>query len=163
MSRIQSWNEIVDSMDVRLSKWKMKTLSIGERLTLLKSVLGSRSIYHTSIFKVPMKRVPRGGVEQTQLADLLIKVEGVSLVNMNDMWVWSLEGSGDFYVASVRKLIDDKRLPDVSSKARWIKAVPINVNVYAWKVRLDWLPTIINISRRGMDIESHYKGFREAM
>ena len=77
------------------------------------------------------RRAPMGGVEQSQFADLLIKVEGVSLVNMNNRWVWSLEGSGDFSVASVRKLIDDKRLPKVSSKTRWIKAVPIKVNVHA--------------------------------
>ncbi|GJY05566.1 RNA-directed DNA polymerase, eukaryota [Tanacetum coccineum] len=245
MSRIQSWHEIVDYMVMRLSKWKMKTLSIGGRLTLLKSVLGSMPIYHMSIYKVPMKVLPRmesirchflrgvdlcgkksiwvkwknvlvskekgglgvsslyvlnravmfkwiwlfitqssslwarvikaihgddgkiafwedvwrdnvafkhryprlyalescksidvaiklahitmdysfrlaprGGVEQSQFVDLMIKVEGVSLVNMNDRWVWSLEGSGDFSVASVRKLIDDKRLPEVSSKTR---------------------------------------------
>ncbi|GJW13202.1 RNA-directed DNA polymerase, eukaryota [Tanacetum coccineum] len=55
MSRIRSWNEIIDSMVVRLSKWKMKTSSIGGRLTLLKSVLGSTPIFHMSIFKVPMK------------------------------------------------------------------------------------------------------------
>ncbi|GJS91827.1 RNA-directed DNA polymerase, eukaryota, reverse transcriptase zinc-binding domain protein [Tanacetum coccineum] len=54
MSRIQSWNEVVDSVTAQLSKWKMKTLSIGGRLTLLKSVLGSMPIYHMSIFKVPM-------------------------------------------------------------------------------------------------------------
>nr|GEY68711.1 RNA-directed DNA polymerase, eukaryota, reverse transcriptase zinc-binding domain protein [Tanacetum cinerariifolium] len=59
MSRIQSWNEIVDNMAMRLSKWKMNTLSITERLTLLKSVLGSISIYHMSIFKVPMKVLHR--------------------------------------------------------------------------------------------------------
>ncbi|GJX40177.1 RNA-directed DNA polymerase, eukaryota, reverse transcriptase zinc-binding domain protein [Tanacetum coccineum] len=79
---------------------------------------------------------------------------GFSLVSMNDRWVWSLEGSGDFSVALIRKLIDDKRLPDVSSKTRWIKAVPIKVNVHAWNVRLDCLPTRINISRRGIDIDS---------
>ncbi|GJR44697.1 hypothetical protein Tco_1312800 [Tanacetum coccineum] len=39
MSRIKSWDEIVKKMLARLSKWKMKTLSIGGRLTLLKSVL----------------------------------------------------------------------------------------------------------------------------
>ncbi|GKG04952.1 hypothetical protein Tco_0315339, partial [Tanacetum coccineum] len=39
MSRTQSWNEIVNNILERLSKWKMKTLSIGGRLTLLKSVL----------------------------------------------------------------------------------------------------------------------------
>nr|GEX65242.1 RNA-directed DNA polymerase, eukaryota, reverse transcriptase zinc-binding domain protein [Tanacetum cinerariifolium] len=44
-----------DSRIVRQSKWKMKTLSIWGRLTLLKSVLGSMLIYHISIFKVPMK------------------------------------------------------------------------------------------------------------
>ncbi|GKB15173.1 RNA-directed DNA polymerase, eukaryota [Tanacetum coccineum] len=73
---------------------------------------------------------------------------------MRDRWVWSLEGLGDFSVVSVRKLIDDKMLPEVSLKTRWSKAVPIKVNVLAWKVRIDGLPTRLNISRRGMDIES---------
>ncbi|GJZ84117.1 RNA-directed DNA polymerase, eukaryota [Tanacetum coccineum] len=324
MYRIQSWNEIVDRVAARLSKWKMKTLSIGGRLTLLKSVLGSIPIYHMSIFKVPMKvlhriesvrchffngsdrlekkpiwvkwksvlaskekgglgvsslyalnrallfkwvwrfftqdsslwarvikaihgtdgkigksaksiypsvwldivheveklkghgidlmsyiqkklgngantyfweeiwcgdvefkkmfprlyaleacknlsvasklsqscldfsfrRAPRGGVEQAQLADMLSKLDGVSLVNSSDRWRWSLVGSGDFSVASVRKLIDDKTLPEVSTKTRWIKVVPIKVNIHAWKVRLDGLPTRLNISRRGLDIDS---------
>ncbi|GJU52083.1 RNA-directed DNA polymerase, eukaryota, reverse transcriptase zinc-binding domain protein [Tanacetum coccineum] len=59
MSRLQSWNEIVESMATRLSKWKLKTLSIGGRLTLLKSVLGAIPIYHMSIFKVPLTVLQR--------------------------------------------------------------------------------------------------------
>ncbi|GKB52775.1 hypothetical protein Tco_0903528 [Tanacetum coccineum] len=55
MSRIKSWDEIVDKLQSRLSKWKMKTLSIGGRLTLLKSMLGSTPIYYISMFKVPSK------------------------------------------------------------------------------------------------------------
>ena len=55
MTRIQSWNEIFDNVFARLSKWKMKTLSIGGRLTLLKSVIGSIPIYNMSIFKVTVK------------------------------------------------------------------------------------------------------------
>ncbi|GKC15373.1 hypothetical protein Tco_1012155, partial [Tanacetum coccineum] len=54
MSRIKSWDEVIDKMVNRLSKWKMKTLSIRGRLTLLKAVFGSIPIYHMSIFKVPM-------------------------------------------------------------------------------------------------------------
>nr|GEW52822.1 retrovirus-related Pol polyprotein from transposon TNT 1-94 [Tanacetum cinerariifolium] len=65
-----------------------------------------------------------------------------------DVTVWSLEGSGDFSVASVRKLIDDKMLPEVATKTRLVNVVPIKVNVHAWKVRLDYLPMRFNISRR---------------
>ncbi|GKB94151.1 RNA-directed DNA polymerase, eukaryota, partial [Tanacetum coccineum] len=56
--------------------------------------------------------------------------------------------------ASIRKLIDEFTLSEVSSSTRWIKAVPIKVNVLAWKIKLDNLPTRLNISRRGMDIDS---------
>ncbi|GKE09750.1 RNA-directed DNA polymerase, eukaryota [Tanacetum coccineum] len=100
------------------------------------------------------RRAPRGGVEQSQLAVMLANLDGVSLVNMRDRWRWSLEGSGKFSLASVRKLIDDKTLPEVSAKSRWIEIVPIKVNIHAWKVRLDCLPTILNISRRSLDIDS---------
>ncbi|GKB60955.1 RNA-directed DNA polymerase, eukaryota, reverse transcriptase zinc-binding domain protein [Tanacetum coccineum] len=55
MYQIKSWDEIVDKLQSRLSKWKMKTLSIGGRLTLLKSMLGSTPIYYMSMFKVPSK------------------------------------------------------------------------------------------------------------
>ena len=55
MSRVQAWQEVVEKVKTRLSKWKMKTLSIGGRLTLLKSVLGSIPIFHMSMFRVPSK------------------------------------------------------------------------------------------------------------
>ncbi|GJV12474.1 RNA-directed DNA polymerase, eukaryota [Tanacetum coccineum] len=54
MSRIISWDEFISKVSSRLSKWKLKNLSIGGRLTLLKSVLTSIPLYHMSIYKVPM-------------------------------------------------------------------------------------------------------------
>ncbi|GJV00941.1 hypothetical protein Tco_1330211 [Tanacetum coccineum] len=199
MSRTQYWNDIINHLTTRLSKWKMKTLSIGGRLTLLKSVLGTIPIHHLSLFKAPMqvlrrmesiishffngidhkdkkpnpaknitvsekmshvnlafsfRRNPQGGIEHSQFTDLVTRLEGFVQVEMRDRWVWSKEGLGDFSVASVRKMIDDRWLPNVSTKTLWSNVVPIKTNVHAWKVRLDCLPTRLNISRRGMDIES---------
>nr|GFB65270.1 RNA-directed DNA polymerase, eukaryota [Tanacetum cinerariifolium] len=53
MSLIRSWDETLDKLNKRLSIWKLKTLSIGGRLSLIKSVLGSTPIYNMSLFKVP--------------------------------------------------------------------------------------------------------------
>ncbi|GKD68870.1 RNA-directed DNA polymerase, eukaryota [Tanacetum coccineum] len=53
MSLVKAWDETVTKLRKRLSKWKLKTLSIGGRLTLLKSVLGFTPIYNMSLFKVP--------------------------------------------------------------------------------------------------------------
>ncbi|GJV31704.1 hypothetical protein Tco_1392104 [Tanacetum coccineum] len=66
----------------------------------------------------------------------------------SDRWFWSLEGSGEFSVASIRRLIDDQRLLTVDSKTLWIKSVPLKVNILAWKIKLEALPTRFNISRR---------------
>ncbi|GJS48564.1 hypothetical protein Tco_0598685 [Tanacetum coccineum] len=48
-----SLDDVILKLQSRLSKWKAKTLSIGGRLTLLKSVLGASPLYNMSIFKVP--------------------------------------------------------------------------------------------------------------
>ncbi|GJY05304.1 putative RNA-directed DNA polymerase, eukaryota, reverse transcriptase zinc-binding domain protein [Tanacetum coccineum] len=53
MSQKLSWAPIIQKIQSRLSKWKAKTLSIGGRFTLLKSVLGASPIYSMSIYKVP--------------------------------------------------------------------------------------------------------------
>ncbi|GJW27992.1 RNA-directed DNA polymerase, eukaryota [Tanacetum coccineum] len=324
MHRLQSWEDIVDRVRRRLSKWKMKMLSIGGRLTLIKSVLGSMPIFHMSMFKVPtgilrilesirgkffnghetyckkaswvqwnkvlapkvigglgisslyalnrgllfkwvwrffahestlwsrvvkaihgddgnidgvsrkgvntcwtsiinevkvlankginlmsfmqkkmgnglstlfwedgwceggkfkerfprayalenlkritvgskltqpclthsFRRIPRGGLEESQVEELSKVVQTVELNNSQDKWSWSLNTVGEYTVASARYLIDVRLLPKGELKTRWIRYVPIKVNTFAWKVMTNSIPTRFNISRRGIDIES---------
>nr|GEU42597.1 RNA-directed DNA polymerase, eukaryota, reverse transcriptase zinc-binding domain protein [Tanacetum cinerariifolium] len=78
-------------------------------------------------------RIPRGGIEQVQFIELQRFTEGIVFANSRDRWSWSLEGSGVFSVASIRRIIDDKFLPAFSSKTRWVSMVPIKVNIIAWK------------------------------
>ncbi|GKD43199.1 hypothetical protein Tco_1267844 [Tanacetum coccineum] len=53
MSRIANWQVLIDRFKARLSGWKVNLLSIGGRLTLIKSVLWCHGIYYFFIFKVP--------------------------------------------------------------------------------------------------------------
>nr|GEZ95080.1 RNA-directed DNA polymerase, eukaryota, reverse transcriptase zinc-binding domain protein [Tanacetum cinerariifolium] len=243
MSRVQAWHEVVEKVKTRLSKCKMKTLSIRGRRTLLKSVLGFIPIFHMSIFRVPSKvlqilesirdsiwtkvittihgvngnvnssggkadrscwlaivdevrvlhkkgvyvfdfmnlklgngemvkfwldRWFEGGIlkdlfprmfalenmKETQFSKLVELVQSISLMPINDCWVWNLESSGEFSVATIRRIIDETRFPNIGDTTRRVKYVPIKVNSLAWIIRCDVLPTRMNLSRRGIDIQA---------
>ncbi|GJV50353.1 RNA-directed DNA polymerase, eukaryota, reverse transcriptase zinc-binding domain protein [Tanacetum coccineum] len=53
MKSIASWKMLIDHFRSRLSTWKASLLSIGGRLTLIKSVLGSLGIYYLLVFRAP--------------------------------------------------------------------------------------------------------------
>ncbi|GJY52216.1 reverse transcriptase domain-containing protein [Tanacetum coccineum] len=257
MSKVKSWDEVTLKLSGYLSKWKLNTLSIGGRLTLIKFVLTSILLYYMSIFKVPIgvlnklesirrnffngvdgsvrkttwirwnkvlaskkkrglgfitaihgvkgaldvtnlpirrkvgngedtefwediwlndvalkvkfpsiyalkldknvnvadkkkaldlsfRRTPRGGVEEEQFKALHLCITDLLLSQTRDRWVWSLNSLGEFSVKSVRNYIDDILLPKVSVPTRWVKVMPIKVNIFAWRVWLDNLPTRYN-------------------
>ncbi|GJZ17316.1 RNA-directed DNA polymerase, eukaryota [Tanacetum coccineum] len=207
MSRIQSWNEIIDRVTARLSKWKMKTLSIGGRLTLLKSVLGKKpiwvkwksvlsskekgclgvsSLYALRLSKQSMELMEKIGknvkpVYPSIWLDIIHEVEkvkehGIDLVsyihkklgNGANTSFWEEIWRGDvefkklyprlYALEAIKNVTVASKLSQtnlVSSFRRVPRGdVPIKVNIHAWKVRLDCLSTKLNISRRGLDIDS---------
>nr|GEX23399.1 RNA-directed DNA polymerase, eukaryota [Tanacetum cinerariifolium] len=289
MSSIRAWDETVNKLKLRLSSWKLKTFSIGGRLTLLKSVLGSTPIYNMSLFKVPkavlksMESIRRnffngirdgekkiawvswskvfasksnGGLgvfsfyalnrgllfkwiwrflsrDQSLWSQVIhalhgsntstfsasysslwssiikecnaVKSQGLDLIshckirvgngmstsfwhdqwlgdsclrlsyprlfalennklsriydldtvvlsNMGDRRFWDLNGDGCFRVKDVRRMLDDMLLPKSDVPSRWVKQIPIKVNVLAWKISMDRLPTRVNLHRRGVQV-----------
>ncbi|GJX65365.1 RNA-directed DNA polymerase, eukaryota [Tanacetum coccineum] len=263
MARIRSWDEIVDKVHSRLSKWKMNTLSIGGRMTLLKSVLSSTPIYYMSMFKVPSQVLKclegirrkffigadskenkmswfkwsrvlaskdKGGIGVSSLfalnRALLFKwvwrfhnnrnalwsrfiramhgnnggldkgskvsytsiwknitievnrlrnkgVDLLSFMNKKKITVATKMNHNDVGFSLRRSPRDGVEMEQFSSlnaflegtvlsvdirgsshKTRWIKVVPIKINILAWKVRYDFLPTRLNLSRRGIEIQS---------
>ncbi|GJR80368.1 RNA-directed DNA polymerase, eukaryota [Tanacetum coccineum] len=234
MSRIKAWDNVINNVLRRLSKWKMKSLSIGGRLSLLKAVLGSPPLYYMSMFKVPIQVLKKlesicchffNGVDPNVQKMTFVKWNNVlaskekgglgvprfyglnralifqwiwrfrsqnnslwsrvikalhgadgalgskpcyssnsseitqiihSLQNkgMLDRWRWTLSGDGEFSVSSIRCFIGDKTLATVGPKTRWNKYVPSKVNILAWRIKHDFLPTCLNISRRGIELDS---------
>ncbi|GJS13886.1 RNA-directed DNA polymerase, eukaryota [Tanacetum coccineum] len=294
MTRHKAWDDVILKLQSRLSKWKAKTLSIGGRLTLLKSVLGASPLYNMSIFKVPkgvlkgvlaskkkgglgvssyfalnralllkwvwrfvsqddslwfrviqavhgdkidshsvrkvsiwssilkevqvlkssgfdflsycskrigdgqstsfwketwmgdiplcelcprlfaldsapnicvaakmagpldtsFRRSVRGGVEQQEFSDLSSFLNSVVLSTSNDRWYFSLSSSGEFSVKDTRLAIDDLVLPSHSEPTRWVKLIPIKINVFMWRARRGCLPTRYNLVQKGVILES---------
>nr|GEY27378.1 RNA-directed DNA polymerase, eukaryota [Tanacetum cinerariifolium] len=145
ISLVKGWDESIAKLKKKLSKWKLKTLSVGGRLTVLKAVLGSTPIYNMSLFKVPkqvgnglrtnfwndpwigdtlLKHLfPRLGEESHQLSLLTNLLDTVILSNMEDRWFFDLNGDGRFCVKDVRCLLDDVFLPKAEVPTRWIKSI----------------------------------------
>ncbi|GJU48302.1 RNA-directed DNA polymerase, eukaryota [Tanacetum coccineum] len=95
-----------------------------------------------------------GGIESTQLSDIMSILGSVILSSNEDRYFWDLNGDGDFRVKDVRNLIDETFLPKDVSPTRWVKSIPIKVNIFAWKVSLDRLPTRFNLVSRGVPVPS---------
>ncbi|GJZ50409.1 RNA-directed DNA polymerase, eukaryota [Tanacetum coccineum] len=96
----------------------------------------------------------RGGIESQQLSLLHDLISSTLLSNVEDRWVWNLNGSGLFRVSDIRNLVDETFLPKDEVATRWIKYIPIKINIFAWKVRLDRLPTRLNLVHRGVQVTS---------
>ena len=65
-----------------------------------------------------------------------------------------MNGDGEFRVKDIRKLLDDVFLPKDEVPTRWVKVIPIKINIFAWKVSLDRLPTRENLAQRGVSVPS---------
>ncbi|GJX57709.1 RNA-directed DNA polymerase, eukaryota [Tanacetum coccineum] len=98
------------------------------------------------------RRSPRSGIEEEKLLLLISNTSSVILPNISDRWSWLLDPSGDFSVKSTREFIDDYMLPKTDVPSRWVKSIPIKINIFAWRVSLDKLPTRLNLSLRGIGI-----------
>ncbi|GKA26110.1 RNA-directed DNA polymerase, eukaryota [Tanacetum coccineum] len=103
-----------------------------------------------SSLRASFRRPIRDGVERQQWMDILHVIDSVTLSSSSDRWSCDLNGEGTFRVKDIRLVLDDIYLPALSVETRWVRYVPIKVNVFAWRARLDRLPTRLNLSKRGI-------------
>nr|GFA78038.1 RNA-directed DNA polymerase, eukaryota [Tanacetum cinerariifolium] len=94
------------------------------------------------------RRSPRGGAVKVQLEEVSKLIGSIELIEEQDKWVWNLKGDGVFKVASARRFRDEGLSEMEGVQTRWVKLVPIKVNVLAWRLALNKLPTRFNMSGR---------------
>nr|GEV37581.1 RNA-directed DNA polymerase, eukaryota [Tanacetum cinerariifolium] len=188
MSRIASRNEVIDSMRIRFSRWKVLRNMESIRARFFNGIDTKSKKLSWVRWRNVMASKNNGGLGLSSLfalnRALLFKWvwRFISQKNLFGLGycikvlaprIYALEMRKDISVESKlshdglefslrrtprvvenRKVIDDNTLPKSMSKTRWVKVVPIKVNVHAWKVQTDGLPTRFNLSHRCMEIES---------
>nr|GFA25007.1 RNA-directed DNA polymerase, eukaryota [Tanacetum cinerariifolium] len=99
------------------------------------------------------RRQIRDGIERQQCMDLISVLDCVILSPAKDRWICDINGDGLFRVKDIRSSIDSILLPSDDISTRWVKYVPIKINVFVWRARLNRLPTHVNLDRRGVIID----------
>nr|GEZ71526.1 RNA-directed DNA polymerase, eukaryota [Tanacetum cinerariifolium] len=112
------------------------------------SKLGSSSV------DVSFRRSVRDGEERQQWDDLKSVLGSVTLSASKDRWICDLNGDDVFRVKEVRTILHDIFLPSAVDATRWVKYIPIKINIFAWRARLDRLLTRSNVVRRGVVLDS---------
>nr|GEU90646.1 RNA-directed DNA polymerase, eukaryota [Tanacetum cinerariifolium] len=67
----------------------------------------------------------------------------------NKMAANVISGNGSFNVKDIRNTLDDMLLPSWPESTRWVKSIPIKINVLTWRARCDCLPTRSNLIHKG--------------
>nr|GEW51031.1 RNA-directed DNA polymerase, eukaryota [Tanacetum cinerariifolium] len=86
------------------------------------------------------RRSVRRGIELVQFNELRAILKSVSLSHSHDMWIYNASSDGSFRVKDIRNLIDDLILSSGSVPTKWMKYVPIKINIFVWRARRDCLP-----------------------
>nr|GEX13776.1 RNA-directed DNA polymerase, eukaryota, reverse transcriptase zinc-binding domain protein [Tanacetum cinerariifolium] len=97
-----------------------------------------------------LRHEPRGGSESAQLNALKDAIGNVCLSDKKDSWTWSLDCCNNFFVASVRYMVDSQILVVDSSTTRWNRFISIKVNVFLWRLNLNRLHSRVNLDRKDL-------------
>ena len=105
-------------------------------------------------FNWAWRREVRSGPEETQLVSLVDLLKEFNPSVEADSWKFTINTPHIFSVSAMRKHIDIQILDTSGSKVRWNKNTPIKINIFAWRLVINRLPTRHNLDLRGVDLDS---------
>lgn len=77
-------------------------------------------------------------------------------MEVSDVWKWAFDKKDDFSVNCLSKLIDNHLLSCGCSGRvfTWNKWILKNLNIFNWWVKNDRLPHLVNLNKRGIEVNS---------
>ncbi|GJS65324.1 RNA-directed DNA polymerase, eukaryota [Tanacetum coccineum] len=161
-SRRKAWDEIIGKVSNRLSKWKIKTLSVGCNpvgIVFIAVLYGNVLLLFTQVrcpvYYLELYLVRAHSLSAKRSFPRLYALElkkGITVADklIDASFVASFRRNPRGGVEEEQTFIDDILLPFVVDVTRWVKVVPIKVNILAWKVC--WLssPRGLNFHFRGL-------------
>ncbi|GKC12361.1 RNA-directed DNA polymerase, eukaryota, reverse transcriptase zinc-binding domain protein [Tanacetum coccineum] len=100
------------------------------------------------------RRPINGGRALADLNNLLMDIGSLNVEVDRDCVVSSLSTNGSYSVSFIRKHIDNCMIANSLPCTRWCTIIPQKVNIFMWRMLLDKLPHRLNLSSRGLDIDS---------
>ncbi|PWA93028.1 RNA-directed DNA polymerase, eukaryota, Reverse transcriptase zinc-binding domain protein [Artemisia annua] len=86
--------------------------------------------------------------------EVAVHLQNFTPFDKHDSWNYTLDPSNKFSVSSMRHHIESIMLSSVLNPVRWNKCLPLKINIHAWRLLLDRLPTRHNLDVRGIDLDS---------
>ncbi|XP_022019673.1 uncharacterized protein LOC110919721 [Helianthus annuus] len=105
------------------------------------------------------KRPLQSGQELEDVYQLASLLGSVRLSDKKDKWGWFGDGSGEFSVGAVKKVIMEGRNSPPISSFKWCKWIPVKCNIFAWRASLNRIPTVEALSKRNVHVQDSHCGF----
>ncbi|XP_071729076.1 uncharacterized protein [Rutidosis leptorrhynchoides] len=150
MNRISGWIPLREKFIKKLSGWKMKSEGVLPNDILCVKVGNGRNTWFwlddwkgSGTFKEKYNRLYHLETnKECFIAD--------RLVNGEWKWEWNRAQIG----ARNTSILATLTTKVLGERTIWCKLIPRKVNIFAWRVKLDRLPSRSNISERGMHLEA---------
>ncbi|XP_071740342.1 uncharacterized protein [Rutidosis leptorrhynchoides] len=94
------------------------------------------------------------GRQVAEIEELGTLLQHIQVSDGIDGWCFDLDISQGFVVSTLRDYIDEKILPSLQVNFTWFNVLPRKVNIFIWRLALDKLPTRLNLSMKGLEIQS---------
>nr|GEV27856.1 RNA-directed DNA polymerase, eukaryota [Tanacetum cinerariifolium] len=142
MSRRNSWEETIGKLSSRLSKWKLKALSIGGRLTLIKFVLSSIPLYHIQGVIIDWLEVYFGFQEKWRAWCLKFFAHNRALLFK---WIWRfISHDSSLWARFIKAIYDTKGALDIF--------IRLPARCFPW---LNILHEFRRLSHKRLELEEH--------